>query len=135
DGFQWQNGGTFAEYAAVPEKVLARKPKNVSFEQAAAVPTAGIIALHNLQNGELVQPGQSVLVNGAAGGVGSIALQVAKARGARVTGVDRTDKLELVRSLGADEVIDYTQEDFTRRGERYDLIFNVASNLSLSACK
>lgn len=114
---------------------MARKPKNVTFEQAATVPTAGIIALHNLQNGERVQPGQSVLVNGAAGGVGSVALQVAKARGARVTGVDRADKLELMRSLGADEVIDYTREDFTERGERYDLIFDVASTLPLSACK
>lgn len=135
DGFQWRNGGTFAEYAAVPEEVLAPKPANVTFEQAATVPTAGIIALHNLQNGERVHSGQSVLVNGAGGAVGSIAVQLAKSRGARVTGVDGPRKLEMVRSLGADHVVDYTREDFTRSGERYDLIFDVASNLSLSASR
>lgn len=134
-GFEWRNGGTFAEYVSVPEKVLALKPANVTFEQAATVPTVGIIALHNLQYGQRLHAGQEVLINGAAGGVGSIALQVAKAHGARVTGVDAAHKLDLVRSLGADHVIDYTAEDFTHSGERYDLIFDVASNLSLSACK
>lgn len=134
-GFQWRNGGTFAEYVAVPEEVLALKPGNVTFEQAATVPTAGIIALHNLQNGERLQAGQMVLINGAAGGVGSIAVQLAKAWGAEVTGVDRAEKLEMVRSLGADHVVDYTREDFTRSGRRYDLIFDVASNLSLWACR
>jgi NADPH:quinone reductase-like Zn-dependent oxidoreductase len=133
--FQWVNGGTFAEYVAVPQDVLVTKPKNVSFEAAAAVATPGIIALFNLQNGELVRSGQHVLVNGAAGSVGSIALQVAKARGARVTGVDSADKLALVRSLGADDVIDYQQEDCTQGKARYDLIFDVASTLSLARCK
>ncbi len=132
---QWRNGGAFAEYVSVPQEALALKPNGIPFEQAAAVPNSGFIALLNLQNGGLIQPGQSVLVNGAGGGVGTIALQLAKAYGARVTGVDSTEKMEMVRSLGADHVIDYTQEDFTQRGERYDLIFDVASNLSLSVCK
>lgn len=133
-GSQWQNGGAFAEYASVPQDVLALKPKGITFEQAAAVPTSGSIALLNLR-GRQIQPGHSVLINGAGGGVGSIAVQLAKAYGARVTGIDSAKKLEMVRSLGADHVIDYTQEDFTQRGERYDLIFDVASNLSLSDCK
>jgi len=134
-GNQWVNGGAYAEYVSAPEDTLERKPAGVTFEQAAAVPTSGFIALHNLQNGVQIQPGQSVLVNGAGGGVGTVAIQLAKAYGARVTGVDNAEKIELVRSLGADHVIDYTQEDFTQRGERYDLILDVASNLSLSACK
>jgi NADPH:quinone reductase-like Zn-dependent oxidoreductase len=120
---------------SVPQDALALKPKGASFEQASAVPTSGFIALHNLQSGGQIQPGQSVLINGAGGGVGSIAVQLAKAYGAHVTGIDSTEKLEMVCSLGADHVIDYTQEDFTQRDERYDLIFDVASNLSLSACK
>ncbi len=132
---RWRNGGAFAEYVAVPEDALALKPDGVTFEQAATVPTSGFIALLNLRGGKWIQPGQSVLVNGAAGGVGSIAVQLAKAHGARVTGVDSTEKLEMIRRLGADHVIDYTREDFTRRAERYDLIFDVASNLSLTACK
>lgn len=135
EGFQWRNGGTFAEYVAVREELLARKPPNVTFQQAATVPTAGLIALHNLQNGQRLRARQSVLINGAAGGVGSIALQIAKAHGAEVTGVDRPEKLELVRALGADHVIDYTREDFTHGGRRYDLIFDVASNLSVWACR
>lgn len=132
---QWRNGGAFAEYVAVPQEALALKPQGVTFEQAAAVPTSGYIALLNLQNGALIQPGHRVLVNGAGGSVGSIALQFAKAYGAHVTGIDSTDKLEMLRSLGADHTIDYTKEDFTQQDERYDLIFDVASNLSLSACK
>ncbi len=132
---QWRNGGAFAEYVSAPQDALALKPNGITFEQAAAVPTSGFIALHNLQCAGQIQPGQSVLINGAGGGVGTIAVQLAKAFGARVTGIDRTEKMEMIRSLGADPVIDYTQEDFTRRGERYDLIFDVASNLSLSACK
>jgi len=131
---QWKNGGTFAEYVAVPEGMLAPKPDGVSFEQAATVPTAGIIALMNLRAGR-VQPGDRVLVNGAGGGVGTIAVQVSKAWGAHVTGVDCGEKLELIRSLGADRVIDYTRVDVTRTGERYDLVFDVASTLSLGACK
>lgn len=134
-GMQWRNGGTFAEYVAVPEDVLALKPPNITFEEAAAVPTSGIIALNNLQNGQRLRAGRRILINGAAGGVGSIAVQFARACGAHVTGVDRPEKLDLVRSLGAEHVIDYTREDFTQTGERYDLIFDVASNLSLSNCK
>jgi NADPH:quinone reductase-like Zn-dependent oxidoreductase len=133
--FQWRNGGAFAEYVSVPQDALMLKPNGIEFEQAAAVPTSGFIALYNLQNVGQIQPGQSVLINGAGGGVGTIAVQLAKAYGARVTGVDITEKVEVIRSLGADHVIDYTQEDFTQRGERYDLIIDVASNLSLSSCK
>jgi len=134
-GSQWQNGGAFAEYASVPQDALALKPNGITFEQAAAVPTSGSIALLNLRAGGQIQPGHSVLINGAGGGVGSIAVQLAKAYRARVTGVDSAKKLEMVRSLGADHVIDYTQEDFTQGGERYDLILDVASNLSFSDCK
>jgi NADPH:quinone reductase-like Zn-dependent oxidoreductase len=134
-GQQWTNGGAFAELAAAPAAALARKPGNVSFEQAAAVATAGYIALSNLRFEHALQPGRHVLINGAAGAVGSIALQVAKARGARVTGVDGADKLELLRSLGADHVIDYMRVDVTRGDERYDLIFDVASTLSIPACE
>ena len=134
-GLQWLNAGAFAEYAAAPQVALALKPAEISFEQAAAVPASGFIALHNLQIGGPIQPGQNVLINGAGGGVGAIAVQLAKAYGASVTGVDNGEKMEMVRSLGADPVIDYTQEDFTQRGERYDLILDVASTLSLSACK
>jgi NADPH:quinone reductase-like Zn-dependent oxidoreductase len=133
--FQWRNGGAFAEYVSVPQDALALKPHGIAFEQASSVPTSGLIALINLHGGERTLPGQSVLINGAGGGVGTIAVQLAKAYGARVTGVDNTEKMEMIRSLGADQVIDYTQEDFTRRGERYDLIFDVASNLSLTAIK
>ena len=132
---QWHNGGAFAEYVSVPQDALALKPANVTFEQASAVPTSGFIALHNLRGEGQIRSGQRVLINGAGGGVGTIALQLAKAYGAHVTGVDGTRKMEMIRSLGADYVIDYTQEDFTRRGERYDLILDVASNLSLSACQ
>ena len=132
---QWRNGGTFAEYAVAAEAALAVKPAGVSFEQATAVPTAGYIALLNLRGGSEVQPGQHVLVNGAAGGVGFIALQVAKARGATVTAVDEGRKLDLLRGLGADRVVDYREEDFTRGPERYDLIFDVASTLSRAEWK
>ena len=132
---QWANGGAFAEYVCAPADALALKPKGISFEQAAAVPTSGLIALNNLQHLRKLPPGQSVLINGAGGGVGSMAVQLAKTYGARVTGVDRGQKLEMVRALGAEHVIDYTKEDFTRLGERYDLILDVASNLSLTDCK
>ncbi|NIM92939.1 MAG: zinc-binding dehydrogenase [Anaerolineales bacterium] len=132
---QWQNGGAYAEYVSVPQDVLALKPNGITFEQAASVPTSGFIALQNLQGGGQIQPGQRVLINGAGGGVGTIAVQLAKAYGAHVTGVDNTEKMEMILSLGADHVIDYTQEDFTQRDERYDLILDVASNLSLTACK
>ena len=126
-GIQWRNGGAYAEYATAPEVGVALKPSGTSFEEAAAVPTAGLIALNNLPQ-HRVPPGHRVLVNGAAGGVGAIAVQLAKAYGAHVTGVDHPGKLALVRSLGADRVIDYTREDYTRAGERWDLIFDVPGN-------
>jgi NADPH:quinone reductase-like Zn-dependent oxidoreductase len=132
---QWTNGGAFAEYVTVAEECLALKPANISFEQAASVPTSGYIALLNLREAGRMRSGQKVLVNGAGGGVGSLALQLARAYGARVTAVDHTDKLSMLRSLGADQVIDYTREDFTRRGVRYDLIFDVPGNHSFSACR
>jgi NADPH:quinone reductase-like Zn-dependent oxidoreductase len=133
-GYSWRNGGAFAEYASVPEGGLAVKPANVTFEQAATVPTAGYITLLNLPNRRL-RPGQRVLVNGAGGGVGAFSVQLAKAHGASVTGVDHTRKLDLVRSLGADQVIDYTRDDFTRSGERYDLIVDIPGNHPLAACR
>src|SRR5215212_6374833 len=105
-GYQWTNGEAYAEYVSVPEDQLALKPANITFEQAAAVPTSGLITLQNLPNDELLQQGQSVLVNGAGGGVGALAVQIAKAYGAIVTGVDGTTKLDMVRSLGAEHVID-----------------------------
>src|SRR5918996_1380960 len=134
-GHQWTNGGAYAEYASVPEDSLALKPANITFDQAAAVPTSGVIALQNLPDEGRLQPGQSVLVNGAGGGVGTLAVQLAKAYGANVTGVDDTEKLDTVRSMGADQVIDYTQEDFTQSGERYDLIFDIPGNHPFSACR
>ncbi|MEJ7815204.1 MAG: NAD(P)-dependent alcohol dehydrogenase, partial [Rubrobacter sp.] len=134
-GHQWHNGGAYAEYVSVPEDQLALKPVNVTFEQAAAVPTSGIIALQGLHEYGQVQAGQEVLINGAGGGVGTIAVQLAKAYGANVTGVDSTRKLDLVRSLGAGRVIDYTQEDFTQSGVRYDLIVDIPGNHSLSECR
>ena len=135
-GYQWVNGGAYAEYAAAPEHGLALKPANVTFEQTAAVPTSALIALSAFPRVEgKMQAGPKVLVNGAAGGVGAIAVQLAKAFGADVTGVDSTRKLELVRLLGADQVIDYTQEDFTQRDERYDLIIDIPGNHSLSDCR
>lgn len=132
---QWTNGGALAEYVAVRAEWLERKPDNVTFEQAAAVPTSGFIALLNLRGGKHLRPGQRVLVNGAGGGVGALALQIAKARGAHVTAVDGPGKLTMLRALGADELLDYTREDFTRRGVRYDLIFDVPGNYSFSACR
>src|SRR5918999_5807065 len=134
-GYQWTNGGAYAEYVPVPEDSLALKPANITFEGAAAVPTSGLIALQNLPNEGRMHPTQSVLVNGAGGGVGALAVQIAKAYGADVTGVDHTTKLEMVRSIGADRVIDYTKEDFTQSGERYDLIFDIPGNHSFSACR
>jgi NADPH:quinone reductase-like Zn-dependent oxidoreductase len=128
------NGGAFAEYAAVGEDRLVHKPSHVTFDQAASIPTSGMIALINLRPHRIARE-QHVLINGAGGNVGSLALQMAKARGARVTGVEAPSKLELIRSLGADRVIDYTSEDFTTGVERYDLILDVASTSSLSACQ
>jgi NADPH:quinone reductase-like Zn-dependent oxidoreductase len=133
-GFSWRNGGAFAEFAAVPEEGLEHKPATVTFEQAAAVPTAGYIAVLNVPF-ERLGSGQRVLVNGAGGGVGSLVVQLAKAHGAHVTGVDHPRKLDLVRSLGADAVIDYTRDDFTRGGQRYDLIVDIPGNHPFSACR
>ena len=132
---QWVNGGAFAEYVSVHQDLLARKPDNITFEQAASVPSSGYIALMNLRGLDQFRPGQKVLINGGGGGVGALALQITKAHGAHVTAVDCTSKLDLLRSLGADEVIDYTREDFTRRGVRYDLIFDVPGNHSFFACR
>jgi len=134
-GHGWTTGGAYAEYVSVRDDQLALKPDNITFEQAASVPTSGFITLMNLRGASHELPGKQVLVNGAGGGVGALCLQLAKAYGAHVTAVDSTSKLSMLRSLGADQVIDYTQEDFTRRGARYDLIFDVPGNHSFSACK
>lgn len=126
--------GGFAEYVAVPEKVLALKPACLTFEQAAAVPQAALLALQGLQKGK-IQVGKKVLINGAGGGSGTFAIQIAKDIGAEVTAVDSTEKLDIMRSTGADHVIDYTKEDFTNNGQHYDLIFDNAANRSLSDYK
>lgn len=121
--------GALAEYACVPEDRLAIKPTNLSFEQTAAVPTAALTALQGLRDQGKMQPGQKVLINGASGGVGTFAVQIAKALGAEVTGVCSTTKMDMVRSIGADHVIDYTQQNFTQNEQRYDLILdNVGSH-------
>ena len=124
--------GSFAEYACARESRLAIKPSNVSFEQAAAVPVAGLTALQGFRDKAQLQPGQKVLINGAAGGVGTFAVQIAKTFGAEVTGVCSTGNVELVRSIGADIVIDYTREDFTSNGKQYDLIFDLVANHSFA---
>jgi NADPH:quinone reductase-like Zn-dependent oxidoreductase len=123
--------GAFAEYVCVPENALALKPDSMTFEKAAAVPSRAIIALQGLRDKRPIQPGQKVLINGAGGGVGPFAIQIAKTFGAEVTGVDSTRKLDMLRSIGADHVIDYTQEDFTKNGQRYDLILDVAAHHSI----
>ncbi len=123
--------GSFAEYAVAREAKLARKPANLSFEQAAVVPISALTAMDALTTGR-IQAGQHVLIIGASGGVGSYAVQLAKALGAEVTGVASTAKLDLVRALGADHVIDYTRDDFAASGDRYDLIIDIAGNPSLS---
>jgi NADPH:quinone reductase-like Zn-dependent oxidoreductase len=117
--------GTFAEYVCVPENALRFKPASMTFEEAAAIPTAGVVALQNLLAKGPIVPGQKVLINGAGGGVGTFALQLARYFGAEVTGVDSTEKLEILSSIGAHHVIDYTKEDFTKSGKRYDLILDV----------
>ena len=129
--FGWADGA-FAEYAAAPQDQLAPKPANLSFEQAAAVPTSGFAALQGLRDSGEVQPGQQVLIIGAAGAVGLFAVQLAKTFGTQVTGVASTTQLELVRSVGADEVIDYTRDDVTDGTRRWDLILDTAGHRSLS---
>jgi NADPH:quinone reductase-like Zn-dependent oxidoreductase len=131
----WRNGGAFAEYAAVPENTLQPKPSTLTFEQAAAVPTSGSLAVQHVRDEGRLQPGQTVLINGAGGAVGSFAVQLAKAWGGTVTGVDATGKLDMVRSIGADEVLDYTKEDYTRRDERYDFVLDIAGNHPWSEAK
>ena len=125
--------GAFAEYACTSEPTLVSKPDNLSFEQAACVPIAGLTALQGLRDKGNLQPGQKVLINGAAGGVGTFAVQIAKSLGVQVTGVCSTRNVEMVRSLGADLVIDYTQQDFTNKGLHYDLLLDNVGNRTLSA--
>jgi NADPH:quinone reductase-like Zn-dependent oxidoreductase len=124
--------GAFAEYACARESAFAIKPSSVSFEQAASVPVAGLTALQGFRDKAQLQPGQKVLINGAAGGVGTFAVQIAKTFGAEVTGVCSTRNVELVQSIGADTVIDYTREDFTSNGKQYDVIFDLVANHSFA---
>jgi len=130
-GWSGHLGGAFAEYVSVSEDALVSKPAKVTFEQAAAVPMAGTVALLAIRGGK-VQAGQKILVNGASGGIGTLAVQIAKSLGAHVTGVTSTKNVDLVRSIGADEVIDYTKVDFTRTGQRYDFILDNVANRSLA---
>jgi NADPH:quinone reductase-like Zn-dependent oxidoreductase len=130
--FGRRDPGGFAEFVAVSEKPIELKPANSSFEQAAAIPVAGLTALQSLRDTGKIQPGQKVLINGATGGLGTFSVQIAKSFGARVTGVCSTKNLELVRSLGAEEVIDYTRENFSRTGQCYELIIDNVGNHPLS---
>ena len=127
--------GTCAEYARAKESTLAPKPANLTFEEAAAIPTSAVAALYALRDTGKVQPGQKILINGASGGVGTFAVQIAKSLGAHVTAVCSTKNVELVRSIGADQVIDYSQQDFTQGTQRYDLILDNIENRSLSDCR
>ena len=127
--------GSFAEYVCVSEGSVVPKPANLTFEQAAAVSVAGMTALQGLRDMGRIRPGQKVLINGASGGVGTFAVQIAKSFGAEVTGVCSTTNVDMVRSIGADQVIDYTREDFTRGGQRYDLMLDNVGNRSPSECR
>ncbi len=134
-GDLWANFGGFAEYACARETEMELKPAAATFEQAAAVPQAGVLALQGLRLGGQLQPGQKVLINGAGGGVGTFAVQLAKLSGTEVTGVDASHKLDVVRSVGADHAVDYARTDFTRTGERYDLIVDCQCHRSMSDLK
>ena len=127
--------GGFAEYVCAPENMLALKPASMTFEEAAAIPQSAVIALQGIRDKGQLQPGQKVLINGAGGGAGAVAVQLAKLYGAEVTGVDNTGKLDFMRSLGADQVIDYTREDFTENGRQYDLILDIVAHRSVFAYK
>jgi NADPH:quinone reductase-like Zn-dependent oxidoreductase len=127
--------GGFAEYVCARESALALKPASMTFEEVAAIPQAAVIALQGIRDKGQVQPGQKVLINGAGGGAGTFAVQLAKIYGTEVTGVDNTGKLDFMRSLGADHVIDYTQEDFTKNGKQYDLILDIVAHRSVFAYK
>jgi NADPH:quinone reductase-like Zn-dependent oxidoreductase len=127
--------GALAEYACTSQSAVATKPPNVTFEQAASVPIAALTALQGLRDKGRIQSGQKVLINGAAGGVGTFAVQIAKSLGADVTGVCSTRNVEMVRSIGADQVIDYTQENFTKGGQKYDVILDCIANHSLPECR
>jgi len=134
-GLMLTYGGGFAEYACKSERAMALKPVSMTFDEAAAIPQAAFIALQGIRAKGRVQPGQKVLINGAGGGAGTFAIQLAKLAGAEVTGVDNAEKLELMKSLGADHVIDYTREDFTKNGQQYDLILDVIASRSIFAYK
>ncbi len=131
--YQPKSYGAFAEYVCIPERSLRLKPESMTFEEAATIPQAGVLALQGIKGKTPPQPGQKVLINGAGGGVGTFAIQIAKYYGAEVTAVDTASKFDMMRSLGADHVIDYTQEDFTKNKNQYDLILDVISRKSVFA--
>jgi NADPH:quinone reductase-like Zn-dependent oxidoreductase len=135
DVFALLEQGGFAEYVSIPERLLARKPRNLSYEQAAAVPMAATTALLGLRDVGRVEPGQQVLINGASGGVGTFAVQIAQALGARADAVCSSRNADLVKSIGADNVIDYASEDFTRSGRRYDVLLDIAGSCGVFACR
>jgi len=135
DVFALLEHGGFAEYVSVPERLLARKPGNLSHEQAAAVPMAAVTALLGLRDVGRIEPGQRVLVNGASGGVGTFAVQITRALGARADAVCSSPNADLVRSIGADDVIDYATQDFTRTGRRYDAVLDIAGSRPVFACR
>ena len=127
--------GAFAEYVCAPATAFALKPARMTFEEAATVPQSAVLALQGLRGKRQIQPGHKVLINGAGGNVGPFAVQIAKSFGAEVTGVDRTSKLDMLRSIGADHVIDYTREDFTQSGQRYDRILDLVARRSIFDCR